>query len=259
MTHTPPAPSATRRGRPLRRIVLVVLSLLTAWHIFATFLWVAPDSHLRDIVPGEKTLSGYMLPMFGQGWSVFAPSPVNGDYRVEVRAAYEDETGEVVETDWVDATAVERSRAHHHLAPSRSAKLSIVYGQRLYKAYGDLDDAQKEIVGYNYFKDDWETRQRDALEGDDKEASGYIRDERRVIAYATQVAYAVWGEQDFSRVQVRVSRQAIVPFDERDNPDYERKDPIVRDIGWRAPVEREGQSRDDFASYFCSAPLEVCE
>src|SRR5690625_6020841 len=33
--------------------------------LFATFLWIAPSSALRDVVPGNA-LQSYMIPMFGQ-------------------------------------------------------------------------------------------------------------------------------------------------------------------------------------------------
>lgn len=79
--------------------------LFTAWHVFAWFLWIAPVSPLREVVPG-KLLTQYMIPFFGQSWSVFAPEPINGDNRMLVRAVVR-ENGADKTTEWVNVTDVE--------------------------------------------------------------------------------------------------------------------------------------------------------
>lgn len=100
MTPQPP----TKRATILKRIAVLGAILFTGWHLFATFLWIAPHSELRNIIPGDA-LSEYMIPMFGQSWSVFAPEPINGDHYFDVRAVIE-ENGEEVTTDWVRASNV---------------------------------------------------------------------------------------------------------------------------------------------------------
>ncbi|MGO3175577.1 MAG: DUF5819 family protein, partial [Microbacterium gubbeenense] len=66
------------RNRPRRplyiRIIMCALALVTAWHVFASFLWIAPWAPIRELV-GQDRLASYMLPMLGQSWSVFAPEP----------------------------------------------------------------------------------------------------------------------------------------------------------------------------------------
>lgn len=62
-------------GRPVvKRVLMVVAMLLTAFHLLASFLWIAPSSTARQVIPGNL-LSEYMIPLWGQSWSVFAPEP----------------------------------------------------------------------------------------------------------------------------------------------------------------------------------------
>ncbi|WP_256999506.1 DUF5819 family protein, partial [Microbacterium sp. SZ1] len=69
-------PAEEARPRPAWWVKLIAFGacLLTLWHVGASFLWIAPYSALREI-PTQEVLAGYMLPMFGQSWSVFAPEP----------------------------------------------------------------------------------------------------------------------------------------------------------------------------------------
>ncbi|TFU29964.1 hypothetical protein E4U02_15225 [Microbacterium paludicola] len=251
-----PGPSRAATAAPVvKRIVLVAMALFTAWHIFASILWIAPPSPAREVVPAGA-LRGYMLPMFGQSWSVFAPAPINGDYHLDVRAALDAGGGEVAVTEWTRANTAELSYAQHNLFPPRSAGLAVSAASDLYQAYGELSDKSKELVALNFFKDDWSARLESSLAAD-KTVDTYVAAERTVAAYATQVAYAVWGD-DVVRVQYRVSREGIVPFDKRNDPKAVRPEPTVRSTGWRGPLEYEGQSREQFRSYFCSAPARVC-
>src|SRR5690625_8051402 len=64
-------PLPRRKLGAVKRTVTLAAVLFTAFHVFATFLWIAPSSALRDVVPGNA-LESYMIPMFGQSWSVFA-------------------------------------------------------------------------------------------------------------------------------------------------------------------------------------------
>ena len=90
----------------LKRTIMVIAMALTGFHLFATFLWIAPSSALREVIPGDL-LSKYMIPMWGQSWSVFAPEPINGDYYFDVRAVVSTPDGGEETTDWVRATDVE--------------------------------------------------------------------------------------------------------------------------------------------------------
>ncbi|GAA4512602.1 DUF5819 family protein [Brevibacterium yomogidense] len=236
---------------------MVVALVLTAWHLLASFLWIAPAGPAREVVPGE-TLRNYMLPLYGQSWSVFAPAPVNGDHHLDVRAVVERDGAEEV-TDWVRATDVELSLSRHNLFPPRAASLGLNVAAGHKRTYDQLNDDHEVVVDLNYFKDDWQPRLEENLKSYDGEdaVDAYLQAEETATAYATQVAYAVWGE-DVIRVQFQTTRQNVIPFDDRNEPNAEEPPLQVVSTGWRGLIERDGQSREQFANYFCSAPEDVC-
>ncbi|MGO1852388.1 MAG: DUF5819 family protein [Microbacteriaceae bacterium] len=237
------------RNRPRRplyiRIIMCALALVTAWHVFASFLWIAPWAPIRELV-GQDRLASYMLPMLGQSWSVFAPEPVNGDYRFEVRAVVDGE-----ETEWVSASDVELSMIQYNLFTPRAGIAAMDVSSQFKGAWGDLTTEQQEIAELNYFKAEWEQRMADAMiELDDTtDVSSYIEQEHRATAYATQVAFAVWGD-DVERLQYRATRQNVIPFNDRHDPDAERPGIQYSPTGWRGLVVNDGQSEDAFTDVF---------
>lgn len=241
--------------RPLYvRVVALLLALVAAWHIAASFLWIAPPTPLRDLVPGNL-LTQYMIPWFGQSWSVFAPAPINGDYRLSVRAVVHDADGTEHTTKWVSATDVEQSMLHHNFFPPRASALAVHQASLLKTAWEALTPEQQKIAQLNYFKgDSWLGRMQVAMNDSDAQknipvVTRYIVQERYTAAYATQVAKAVWGD-GATRVQFAVSRQNIIPFAERHNPHAER--PPVQNVptGWRGEIVLPSQSEADFRSTF---------
>lgn len=259
----PQAP-APRQASPKLwvRLVAFVAVLFAGWHILASFLWIAPFSaNAREIVPGNA-LSSYMLPMFGQSWSVFAPEPVNGDFHFNVRAVLEDDAGSRSETGWVSATDVELSMIRYNLTPPRAGIQSTEVASNFKKAYDALTDTQRTIAAGDFTAAEWEVGLRAALENDAKNATDttqadknaqnveeFLHQEHRSTAYATQVAEAVWGDE-VVEVQYRVSRQNIIPFAERHNPQAQRPEATVVLPGWRALVVEEGQNSGNFADVF---------
>lgn len=158
------------------RVVAFFATVFTAWHIFASFLWIAPYSeNAREVVPPE-TLSSYMLPFFGQSWSVFAPEPINGDYHLNVRAMVEDESGALTETGWVSATDVELSMIKYNLTPPRAGIQSSEVASNYKSAFDKMQDVQRAIVGGDFIVDEWEVGLSAALErqaetGEDQDSS----------------------------------------------------------------------------------------
>jgi len=253
-------PSPTKsRGRIVKRLAVTAAVIFTGWHLFASFLWIAPPSALRNVVPGDA-LSEYMIPMFGQSWSVFAPEPINGDYYLDVRAIVDD-NGEEEVTDWVRATDVEQSLATYRPFPPRAAKLAVAQASSLRGEWHGLNADQQAVVELNYYKDgDWSDRLEAALSDyseEPEELEDYLQEEQRATAYATQVAQAVWGE-GVTRVQFQVARQDVIPWGQRNDPSAQRPEIQPVPVGWRGVVIQEHQSQDAFADYFCSAPEEVC-
>jgi hypothetical protein len=239
----------TRRPVWWVRLIAFAACLLTLWHILASFLWIAPYSALREI-PTQEALSAYMIPMFGQSWSVFAPEPINGDYHFNVRAMIEVD-GEEVTTGWVSATDVELSLIRYNLFPPRAGIQSSEVASGQMNAYKKLDEEQQAVVALDFAEGDWEAWMVRSFEelGEGPSTEAYMQEEHLATAYATQVAYAIWGDGVVS-IQYRVSRQNVVPYAERDDPGAQRPEPSFSTTGWRAPLEEEGQSRQNFGDVF---------
>lgn len=261
---SPPDPGSLRVQRKKRKPVVRVIAwgavLLTAWQVFASFLWIAPYSaNAREVVPGNL-LTSYMIPFFGQSWSVFAPEPINGDYHFNVRAVIKQD-GKEVTTGWVSATDVEISMIRYNLFPPRAGIQSSEVASNYKSAFDALNADQQKLVGGDYSNAEWETALYDKL--DEKAAANgnagasvtsdqmsiYLGQEHMSTAYATQVAKAIWGE-GVERVQYRVSRQNVIPFAQRNDPKAERPAPTVILPGWRPLVTEPGQSDQDFADVF---------
>lgn len=241
-------------SRPIwLRILTVVLSVAAALHIAASFLWIAPYSEgARSLFPGgQKGLSGYMLPFFGQSWSVFAPEPINGDYSFRVRAVL-DQDGAIRTTEWVDATDVEMGMLTNNLFPPRAAIGSAELASRFASAWQKLSDDHRVIVGLGYYEgDDWTQRLEKKLlsYGHDDAVKEYLDRELQATQYATQVASAIWG-RDVVTVQFQVERQNVVPFEQRADSNAKPPAPFIYETGWRGQLVANGQSSKDFTDVF---------
>lgn len=250
-------PERGKRRTRGARIALAVVALVTLWHIFASFLWIGPPTPLRQVVPGNL-LTQYMIPWLGQSWSVFAPEPINGNYDLKIRAVLADKDGTEIATEWISAVDAEQKMLVHNLFPPRAANLAVKQASALKGAFDALTPEQQKIAELNYFKgDDWLGRMQVAM----NEANGqknpmvvatYIVQERYTDAYAVQAARAVWGKS-VVRVQYMTSRQNIIPFAERNNPDAKLPPLQFANTGWRGLIVMPGQSEEQFAEIF--APL----
>lgn len=247
-----------KKRSPLVRGILVIASLLTAWHIFASFLWIAPYSPMREI-PGEA-LPRYMIPFFGQSWSVFAPEPVNGSHAFHVRAVVDDGSGQLIETGWVDATAVELSMIQYNLFPPRAGIQAAQLASEHKGEFESLTADHQVVAGLNYFEADWEARMRETMVsyGSPEIVDEYLVTEHMATAYATQVALAIWGD-DVVRVQYEVSRQNVVPFAQRNDADAEQPPRQIISTGWRGLIYNPGQSDEAFASVFAATYDRITE
>ena len=95
----------------------------------------------------------------------------------------------------------------------------------------------RDRIAGDFAVDNWEVGLRAALENQKSESGSsaevrkstidkLMREEHRSTAYATQVARAIWGDK-VQQVQYRVSRQNIIPFAQRHNPDAQRPEPCL--------------------------------
>lgn len=244
-----PVVAPPRHRRWPVRIVGLLASLLLVWHVFASFLWIFPPSPLRQLVSGQA-LSSYMLPLFGQSWSVFAPEPINGNYHLNVRAILATDAGEET-TGWVSATDVELSMIQNNLLPPRAGVQAEELASLYKNAWEVLEPTQQEVVAGGYYRGEWESRLKTALRSDENgdAVDTYMGLEHTITAYATQVARAIWGD-DVVYVQFRVSRQNVIPYADRNDPEAERPEPSIVSTGWRAPVVNAHQNEAAFADVF---------
>lgn len=255
---------SVRKPKPWVRLIALIAVLATGWHVFASFLWIAPYSeNAREVVPGDA-LSSYVLPFFGQSWSVFAPEPINGDYHFNVRAQMENEDGELVETGWVSATDVELSMIQYTLTPPRGGIQASQVASKYKNAYDEMQQIDHTIISGDFVGSDWGTGMKAALEdaaqnaqnedgttsaSSDAEIQTLMDEERRATAYSTQVAKAIWGE-DVQQVQYRVSRQNVIPFTQRHDGNAQRPEPTIVLPGWRGLTVEEGQNQKNFTKTF---------
>lgn len=256
MTSTQTRLRDVKRPRVVR-IVTLLCTLVTVWHIFATFLWISPPTQIRTLVPGNL-LTSYMIPFFGQSWSVFAPEPINGDLILKVRAEVEKD-GKLSTTDWVDATAAELAMSHHNLFPPRAANLGTQQAMEYKNSFDALTPAQQRVAGLGYYKGtDWEKRLSTSITNlaATPAAKTYLEKERHTLAYATQVARAVWGK-DVVHVQFQASRQNVIPFAERNNPEAKKPALQIVNTGWRGTYEYPQQDEGAFADVFLPALKDV--
>lgn len=247
------------RSKVVKRSVMTVAMFIAMFHLFATFLWIAPASDLRSVIP-NGVLTKYMIPFFGQSWSVFAPEPINGDYYFDVRAVVKNSDGSSEITEWVRATDVEIDKATYNLFPPRAAGLGMKVSSDLKGSWDKLSNTQKSTIELDYFKgDDYGRLSKNlkTVSSNDSLVYDYIKKEKIATAYATQVSKAIWGD-NVIRVQYQASRQNVVPYSERNNDNAVRPGYQIVSTGWRGLLVKDNQSDEKFAEYFCNSDKVRC-
>jgi len=246
------AQSAKRKPIPVAaRIMAVIVLLVLAWHFLATYTWNASPNATRQAI-GDSALTAYMIPMFGQSWSVFAPNPGSVNQSLDVRAVVSKD-GKETTTDWYSLT--ERSATEDiqlHPVPSRMYLNDFILANRYYDSALAIESSVRDKAGESYLGKDWaDTLQHTMLSALKVDASPavttYMDYERTVIGLGTEVAVARWGD-DVKRVQVRVLKTPVTPF-------AQRNDNVTPDVsyfvdGWRAPTRVPGIDTAVFRAMF---------
>jgi hypothetical protein len=237
------SPPPRRRGAAPRIFAGTVVVVL-AWHFLMTFTWSAAPNAVREII-GQNVLTSYMVPLFQQGWAVFAPNPGASNVSFEVRALLPStDGGDPVQTDWFSITARDHQDAIlHHPVPSRLYLNSYILGDRWHGAFLGMNADVRELVGKDYYGADWLDRiQADLLSGmketSDPAVSTYIEYEKTATGLATAVARAQWGD-DITGVQLRVVTTPVVPFTQRLDPNAQVQTTTFTE-GWREPLDVSG-------------------
>lgn len=225
----------------------VVLALVLSFHFAATALWVAPVGPLSQAL--APVLNAYMQPVFQQGWSLFAPNPVNGDSELFLRARWTDRsTGEIRTSDWVDVTRPEWSDILHNPFHPRSDLVTDGLIDLLSTDRDNLTDNQVRICEQDYSHSGWDQllANLNAQRGADRDwLESYVRHERVAAAFATQYAYAWWGP-DVEAVQIRLKYTPVPDFADRAGAGAQPESSFT-DFGWRPAVALDGQSQKYFA------------
>lgn len=203
---TQPLPPSVADGagvaptHPGARAALWLALLLVVAHSGAIALWVSPPNILKDRI-GYQNLKSYVLPMFDQAWSVFAPEADNGYSLFEVRATLRSESGDESQTDWVKVTAREVApQLRYHPFPSRTLLITDRLASDQLRLFNALSEAQKKVV-HDSGVQVATTVQTDLLldaatnDAEREAALTYSRTEVAVEAYLSGIAEAIWGDR----------------------------------------------------------------
>lgn len=240
----------SHRRPPAAKAVAIVVALIVVFHVAMTAVYNVPDARIRDrILPGAVARS-YLEPFFQQDYRIFAPNPISDDRYLNVRAWIRTPSGGNRITAWVNVTAAEISTVQRRLLRKQ---LTILGAERLVPAFRALTEAQQEIVDENWHQTGFPGLRRALLEaspGTESAVDRFIRASEYVTAFATQVAFAQWGEENVVAVQVQAVYDPVVRWDDRDDPDARRPTGTLVNPGWRPPTVFPGQDSDAFADIF---------
>ncbi|GAB3558896.1 hypothetical protein GCM10027344_08660 [Spelaeicoccus albus] len=199
--------------------------------MLAGFIWSSGSSPIRNVV-GATTLNSYMLPMFGQSWSVFAPNPIRSNTSFDVRAT---KPGTDEPTQWYSISGRDVDMAiKHHLLPSRLYLTNFQLMSHYRSAFDKLNDDGQAAVGTSYKNPSWSSALRNRLAGGSEaspDVATFISNARAVNALASAVAEARWGEH-IDRVQIRTINTPVPPYDDRLDDDYHAQSTYIM-TGWR--------------------------
>lgn len=196
------------------------------------------------VIPGtaaESALASVVSPYFSQRWRLFAPSILKVNMTLSVQAAWKDESGKFVTSDWVNVTEMEYAGMTGDIAPSKIQQQTWQATNNYIGRYGALTSTQQERVRNTFISYDdghYASIPGSALVTEmtkkTKNTSAVVRFlrydnllKRYAAAFATE-----WFGRDIDRFRWRVERRQANDFEHRlsDVQQYQL-DPIV--FGWR--------------------------
>lgn len=247
--------------RPLgARIFLAVLAMVLGWHVFATFVWGSGNLPVQNAV-GTQNLSSYMLPMFNQAWNVFAPDPEFVDARVLFRATLRDrQTGAERVSEFVNISQHDiDSSIRSHPIPSKLIISSFGLAATYSGDFATLSAEQKKIFGQNFDGEDWPQQLIDHLaQAPDAKASGaytgMARTDQALVMLSTNIAQALWPEEEIISVQTQHTQQNVPNFEDRGTD--KRATPSVITSGWRSPLPSPGIDLQVYRDYVQGMPTQ---
>lgn len=215
--------------------------LVVAVHTFLIALWAAPTNEITKAV-GQDTVRSYVMPWFQQNWRIFAPTPRRVAVELDVRAYVIDpSTGEGRVTEWLSLVDAEDELIRHNPFPPRTALAARRTANHLNNAVGDMNEAQRERVAWNYFETPVTELRQTLLnvEGDSPASrsviNSYMRYDAVATALASYAAHIHW-DGEIARVQYRTTKRYVPAFADRAERDIHDARRISYDYGWRAAV-----------------------
>ncbi|HIY67248.1 MAG TPA: hypothetical protein H9830_13345 [Candidatus Agrococcus pullicola] len=233
---------------PLARIVTAIVLVLASVHMFFTGVVNVPYPDIKyGALPGEAADS-YVNPLLTQNYRIFAPNPASEDRSLWVRAWVELDDGTRVETEWINATAVELAVPYRKILRKH---LTINAAERYMAAYRGLNEEQREIISSSNFHREGDRERMEQLLTDAGPAAEYLRIDEYLTAFSTQVALALYGDEaEILGVQSRVVYNPVVRWNDRNDPNAEPPPSRRTHEGWREPIVNAGQDSEAFARSF---------
>lgn len=242
-----------RRIGRVSTIVLLLGGLLVGGHLGATLAFTGPQTPLKQSL--QPALNTYFLGPLDQGWSLFAPGPYSQDEFFLMRACLstadvcaKGTPGGAKFSEWQNISAQELESADLNIFSNRESKQSRTIHGRLWTAADKLSSKQSKMVQGNHIAGqpvfgvelDSPEAAKTFKSGELNTLKAYQRLEDVAVGFASLKAHELWGDQA-ALVEVRLRRDPVVPFDQRNNDNAETRSTFVK-IGWRDVVTFDADS-----------------
>lgn len=247
---------SSTRIRKVPAVVLLVGALVGGGHMAATLAFTGPDTPLKQSL--QPHLNRYFLGPLDQGWNLFAPGVFSQDENLLVRACVSSaevcaggKSAGATFTEWRNVSAEESPEAGlPRIVANRGHRESKVVQARFWTAAADLAPDFRRMAEANHldgepvFGVDLSSSEATAefTSGELNSLRSYQRLEDAAVGFASLYALREWGE-DVSLVEVRMRRDAVVPFEQRHDPAAEETETFTL-IGWRSVTQFNEETRN---------------
>lgn len=232
-----------------RAAATVTTLAVVAGYVFVSGTFTLPPT------PAQAAVKEVFSPYFAQQWDVFAPNILRTNSSLELQAQWRDEDGELVHSEWVEATDMELEAVRGSATPSRISKNTVNALSAYVSRYDELSEKQQARVGDTFIQRDGdggfepipdETLVDEvAALGDDRGAVvSFVRYDYMLTRFADAFTEAHFGE-DVERVRWRVRFDRPNDFEERFEPRVKPASYIT--FGWRQPA---ADTSDEVAAVF---------
>lgn len=149
------------------------------------------------------------------------------------------EAGGAKFSEWQNITAQELEGAKYNIFSNRESKQSRAIHGRVWSAANQLSGKQSAMAQANHIQGeavfgvdlDSPEAAKKFKAGELNTLKNYERLEDVAVGFASLKAHEMWGNEA-TLVEVRLRRDAVVPFEQRKNPPSETSSTFVK-IGWR--------------------------